>query len=293
MVPSQRPHFILFTLFLIAVLLISFQPTLERIAGDLGRVTPPPPGRTLGIQQTCGNNIIEGLEECDGTSDQACPGNCIPPGTTGECTCAGGGSVCGDAFCDLSELLACPSDCQVTHYWPMNEGSGNTVQDVIGGHSGSLTGTAQWSQDCHSGSCITLDGDDSTGTHIDLGTLDLGGSQLTIAGWQKIDDFTPPASCSTGMDCRTLISKATTWNEQDHYFMIGTTDNNGPAPRFRLKTGGSTVTHIGTGNSLIQGQWQHVAVTYDGSLVKLYVDGSEIYSAPQAGTVDTNPSVQT
>ncbi len=47
---------------------------------------------------TCGNDCLEGgeagypAEECDGTLDDACPGECYPPGHPNECTCA----FCGD-----------------------------------------------------------------------------------------------------------------------------------------------------------------------------------------------------
>ena len=37
--------------------------------------------------QVCGNGILEGTEECDTPDDTACPGECIPPGEPGECTC--------------------------------------------------------------------------------------------------------------------------------------------------------------------------------------------------------------
>jgi len=35
----------------------------------------------------CGNDTVEGSEECDGTDDDACPGECAPAATRGECTC--------------------------------------------------------------------------------------------------------------------------------------------------------------------------------------------------------------
>ncbi len=37
--------------------------------------------------QECGNNVEESPEECDGSDDGACPGECISPGEENECTC--------------------------------------------------------------------------------------------------------------------------------------------------------------------------------------------------------------
>ena len=43
---------------------------------------------------TCGDNVAEFNEECDGTDDADCPSLCIPPGETGECTCGSLGACC-------------------------------------------------------------------------------------------------------------------------------------------------------------------------------------------------------
>src|SRR5262249_26451188 len=48
---------------------------------------------------SCGNNVIEFGEQCDGTSDAACNppvGSCVAPGNPGQCTCTP--TVCGDNF---------------------------------------------------------------------------------------------------------------------------------------------------------------------------------------------------
>ncbi len=71
------------------------------------------PGQCLGDCScaVCGDNVTEGPEQCDGTSDLACPGRCL-----GDCTCA----VCGDNVtegpeqCDGTSDLACPGACQPT-----------------------------------------------------------------------------------------------------------------------------------------------------------------------------------
>lgn len=63
---------------------------------------------------TCGNDQIEGNEECDGTDDTACPGDCLPPGDVNECMCP----VCGDDSvnqanedCDGIDQSSCANGC--------------------------------------------------------------------------------------------------------------------------------------------------------------------------------------
>ncbi len=42
------------------------------------------------IPPTCGDDTVNLAEECDGTDDSACPGECIAAGETNECTCSTG-----------------------------------------------------------------------------------------------------------------------------------------------------------------------------------------------------------
>jgi hypothetical protein len=60
----------------------------------------------------CGNDANEEAEQCDGTDDAACPGDCLP-----SCICA----VCGDGavnaggeVCDGGDDAACPGQCTDT-----------------------------------------------------------------------------------------------------------------------------------------------------------------------------------
>jgi hypothetical protein len=115
------------------------------------------------------------------------------------------------------------------------------------------------------------------GGRVDLGGLDIPGGALTIACWMRADTFNIS-------DAR-LISKATGPNEADHVWMLSTVASNGIKPRLRLKTtGGATTTLIGTVN-LIAGTWTHLAATYDGSTVRLYVNGQAAGSAAKTGGI--------
>ncbi len=75
------------------------------------------PGQCLAnctCNQTCGNDVIEFGEQCDGTSDAACPGQCGAPETPDACLCP---TVCGDGFvapteqCDPPNDSRCPGQC--------------------------------------------------------------------------------------------------------------------------------------------------------------------------------------
>ncbi len=75
------------------------------------------PGQCLAnctCNQVCGNNNVEFGEQCDGTADSACPGQCGAPSTANACVCP---AVCGDGFvgpgeqCDTPNDQACPGQC--------------------------------------------------------------------------------------------------------------------------------------------------------------------------------------
>jgi hypothetical protein len=72
-------------------------------------------------EPTCGNNCLEGgvgysAEECDGDLDDACPGECYPPGHAHECECpfCGDGVVGDEEECDDGNANngdGCSADC--------------------------------------------------------------------------------------------------------------------------------------------------------------------------------------
>ena len=119
-------------------------------------------------------------------------------------------------------------------YWPLDEGTGTTTLDASGhGHTGTLVNGPVWID----GPSLDFDGVDD---YVDVGTLDVTGSGLTLAAWIYSEDL---ANCIAN-DCR-ILSKTTGTAENDHYFMLSTIESGADTRlRFRLKTDGTTSTLI-------------------------------------------------
>lgn len=61
--------------------------------------------------------------------------------------------------------------------------------------------------------------------------------------------------------------------------------------RFRLKTNGITKTLIASTGSVPLNQWSHAVARYDGSTMKLYLNGVEVGSTAKTGSLSTNANI--
>jgi hypothetical protein len=62
-----------------------------------------------GLTVLCGDNVVNPpAEECDGTSDSACAGDCLPPGDPNACKCQVVGPTCGNGTLDTGETCDPP-----------------------------------------------------------------------------------------------------------------------------------------------------------------------------------------
>jgi VCBS repeat-containing protein len=168
----------------------------------------------------------------------------------------------------------------------LDEGSGTVAVDSSGlGNDGMLVNGPVYEADTPDGSpyAVRFDGQDD---YIDLGVLDVDGNGLTLAASFKADSFPGPSK-----DPR-LISKASGTAANDHVFMLGTVAAGSEIRlRARLRVGGTTTTLIAPSGDLQTGQWHHAAVTYDGTTLRLYLDGADVGNIPLSGSVDIDPSV--
>ena len=128
---------------------------------------------------------------------------------------------------------------------------------------------------------------DGTDDRVEAGHFDVSGSALTLAAWIHPEAL---GNCSSN-DCR-ILSKSTGTAEGDHYFMLSTISESGATRlRFRLKTGGVTKTLIAGSGDLPENQWLHAAAVYDGSDMKLFLDGTEVGTTSKSGIISQDPSV--
>jgi len=170
-------------------------------------------------------------------------------------------------------------------YWRFDEGSGGTAHDSSGnGKDGTISGAA-WYAGGWDGWCLDFDGDNDV---VELGAFDVVGPGITLAAWIKPDDFDTYGA--------RIISKGNEQSNNSHWWMLSTIGiSGGQSLRFRLKTtdGGGTTMLIPSSGTMVTGEWQHAAAVWDGGVMRIYLDGTEIGTASKGGSaVATNAGVK-
>ena len=172
-------------------------------------------------------------------------------------------------------------------WYQFDEGAGDLAVDQTGnGHDGEIQG-AGWVDGGWNGlgACLDFDGNDD---RVEIGAVDVEGTGITLATWVSPDSF--------NINDGRIISKASEWGGNDHWWMISTINSTATQSflRFRLKTAGQdTATLIASDGPLELGEWQHVAATWDGATMRLYANAVEVAAMEKGGdAVATDPTVK-
>jgi hypothetical protein len=153
-----------------------------------------------------------------------------------------------------------------------NEGSGTIVNDASGNrNSGTLQGAALWTTSGKYGNAISFNGTSAVVGIPNSPLLQLR-TAMTLEAWVN-------PSRLTGV-WRDVIYKG-----NDNYYLEADSTSAKPATRGALGT-----PLFGTG-ALITNTWAHLAGTYDGATVRLFVNGVQVSSRAQTGqiAISTNP----
>ncbi|WP_210520919.1 endo-beta-N-acetylglucosaminidase [Hymenobacter terricola] len=121
---------------------------------------------------------------------------------------------------------------------------------------------------------------DGLGKYVDAGTINLGGTALSLECWVKANTFktsSPFISSIIGMEDAGNVAE----------IRLGDAGITGDRLQFAMNTGALTrkVTSVST---LTAGVWYHVAATYDGLAMKLYLNGVLEASANTSATATAN-----
>lgn len=159
--------------------------------------------------------------------------------------------------------------------------------DSIGGHGGTNTGSVDAAGAVADGQ--DFDPDDGI-DKIGVGTWNVSGTALTIQAWGLVDeDFE--------IDDPRILSKAPDNTPQNHVYMLSLTDGtfNENRLRARLKTGTDDATNTTTmygsspnGYLPSTNTWYHMAMTYDGVVMRLVRDGLDAGSVAKTGNIRQN-----
>jgi hypothetical protein len=155
--------------------------------------------------------------------------------------------------------------------YSFSEGSGSITADKsANGNTGNISG-ATWSTAGKFGRALSFNGTSARVTVADSASLDLT-TGFTLMAWVQ------PSAAGAW---RTIVMKEAAGNLA--YSLYANTDTNTPGAWFETSSG----TRFMTGNSVLPlGVWSHVAATYNGSVLRIYVNGTQAGSKNVTGSIN-------
>ena len=165
-------------------------------------------------------------------------------------------------------------DASTVLYLPMDEGSGAVVHDQSGyGHDGNMGAGAVWADGVFGTPCLEFSGTSLETVIIDpVETLKFTG-EITMAAWINV----PGLSGEGDFRRNQIISKKVHDDGEHQCYGMGIFDESGfrgflgkgaGVGRFTI-----TATTADLQSSLNNGEWNHLALTYDGAEAKPYRNG--------------------
>ncbi len=156
-------------------------------------------------------------------------------------------------------------------YYPMDEGSGLTVKDFSGyGHDGTAAAEPNWVDSAPNfGKAIYFDGTDPAPYWINCGTWNPSEEtgELTVACWIKWDGING--------NWQGIVGKRDSWEPEGGvaptmwYLEVST---NGQT---KFSSRGENIIDVQFDQIPPEGEWVHLAVSFDGSNISQYVDGEK------------------
>ena len=149
------------------------------------------------------------------------------------------------------------------------EGSGSQVADASGYGNGGTIANATWVDSGAYGGALSFNGSNAVVTVDDSPSLHLRRA-MTLEAWVK--------PSTIGSDWRDVVYRG-----RDAYYLEASSQADGLPMGGGSFNGADGEGQVFGDERLPTGAWSYLAVTYDGSMLRLYVDGKEVASKPQSG----------
>jgi chitodextrinase len=176
------------------------------------------------------------------------------------------------AYSNVASAVTADSNPNLVAAYSFTEGSGTTVTDLSGhGHTATIQ-NATWTTAGKYGQALAFNGSSARVTINDTALLRLP-TGMTLEAWVN-----PSVAPSGWVD---VIYKG-----DDNYYLEASSSNGG-RPAIGVITGGSHHESFGA-TTLAPGTWTHLAATYDGTTLRLYVNGTQVSSQPVTGNIATS-----
>src|SRR4051794_29053183 len=161
--------------------------------------------------------------------------------------------------------------------YSFDAGSGASLADASGnGNIGTIT-NATWTATGHTGGALSFNGRNASVTIPDSPSLHLS-SGYTLEAWVK--------RSNTSRTWQTALLKEDPAKGELDYGLYASTDNGAPSGHVLVVNPPDTFLR-GTGSLALDG-WAHLAATYDGSNLRVYVNGVQQTSKRVSGPIVTS-----
>lgn len=178
-------------------------------------------------------------------------------------------------FSNMSQFVSSPN---LVAYYLMADGRLSTLHDnTRNGHTATLIGSPTWVTEQPREYSLGLNGSSQYAEHGNLSSFNFT-NQLTLEAWIRPNNF------KETMYSNTIIAK-TLWTPNACYgWSLSYGSSNGTL-NFRMSVGGTTWIDCVADSVLTLYTWHHVAATYNGSAIFLYVNGVQVATQNAAGSI--------
>ena len=167
-------------------------------------------------------------------------------------------SICLTLLISTTTWALAPDDPALIGVWLFNEGGGTTVGDTSGnGNDGTIVADIGWDNNGKFGAAVLAKGGGSIDVP-DSDSINTIADGFTVAAWFRVD-----TDSDTGV-------------RKNGSFLLEDQSAGEPVPNgfsFRVWTDEGITPGLYGQTELTQGQWYHVAGTYDGKTVEMYING--------------------